>query len=226
MKFIFFSFIFCFLSLQDAWSQPDKKSVLLSSPVCQKPQILKEFLQGIKDLEKEDYSLTILFLDDNFYAESSELLNQFQSESKIPCQIIKVPRDYLTPFYQCDENTHQWTLDLIWRLANIKNQILDFARENQYDYLFLIDSDVLIHPNTIQHLIKANAPIVCNLYWTEETKNAPLKPQVWLSDYDTRYQRGDREQISPEEMIKRQESFFNMLKEPGTYEVGGVAGCV
>lgn len=226
MKFIFFSFIFTFLSLQDAWGQSEKKSVLLSSPVCQTPQILKEFLLGINELENEGYSLSILFLDDNFYVESSELLKQFQAESTIPCQIIKAQRDYLTPFYLCDENTHHWTPDLIWRLAGLKNQILDEARNGKYDYLLLIDSDLLIHPQTIQRLVKANVPIVSNLYWTQETKNSSYKPQVWLSDYDTRYQRGDREQVSPEDILKRQESFYNMLKKPGVYEVGGVAGCI
>ena len=36
-----------------------------------------------------------------------------------------------------------------------KNNILQYAREHQYDAVFLIDSDLVLHPRTLEQLVSS-----------------------------------------------------------------------
>jgi hypothetical protein len=202
------------------------KRILVGSPVCQKPTILKEFLQSLKELETSpQYTVDYFFIDDNHDAESIELLQQFKSEFASKTSIFNPEKnDQITP-YLCDENGHHWTLDLMWKVGDYKDRILQKARDQDYDYVFLIDSDVLIQPLTLTHLIKADKAIIASIYWTDESQTNTFIPQIWLLDYSTLYPHRIRESLSPEERNNRQEKFLNQLKVPGIYEVGGVAGC-
>lgn len=49
----------------------------------------------------------------------------------------------------------------------MRNNILKYARENNFDYIFSIDSDVLIHPKTLSLLIEDKQDIVGHLSWTK-----------------------------------------------------------
>ena len=60
--------------------------VLIGSPVRQKHTILKEFLQGLEELEKGNNEIEYYFIDDNSEQESSELLKDFSMRN---CTVIK-----------------------------------------------------------------------------------------------------------------------------------------
>ena len=63
MKRFLTLFLLCiFLSAKTFCNQP---KILLGSPVCQKPKILKEFLQSLKELNKDGYTMDYFFIDDN-----------------------------------------------------------------------------------------------------------------------------------------------------------------
>lgn len=68
--------------------------------------------------------------------------------------------------------------NLVWKVADFKNMIIEHEIKEQYDYLFLIDSDLLLYPLTINQLISANKDITSNIFWTKWQPDAEERPQV------------------------------------------------
>lgn len=199
----------------------NKISVLIGSPVHQKPEILEQFLLSLKRLNKDGIEIHYLFIDDNEIEYSSKLLNEFsQKEKNVVIYKGENPASYV-----CNEDTHQWKENLVWKVAGFKDMIINIAIEYGYDYLFLIDSDLVLHPKTLQKLIEVKKDIVSNIFWTSWHEGEIKLPQVWLKDVYTQYQIERGEQLSQDEVIRRFHSFLNQLRQPGTYEVGGLGAC-
>lgn len=195
--------------------------VLVGSPVCQKPEILKEFLASLKNLNHEGFLLDYEFVDDNQDIESSRLLNEFQRESSE----VFILRASSQGDYHCSEDTHYWNDSLMLRVGEWKNQIIKYALEEGYDALFLVDSDLVLNPNLLLHLKKAEKDVISEIFWTSWHPGQPLEPNVWLFDEYDFVSRSPGEVVSREEEEKRKRAFLEQLKIPGVYEVGGLGAC-
>lgn len=226
MKKILFWGLLCLILFSNAYIlDANPTRILIGSPVYQKPGILNEFLESLKRLNNKGIVFDYYFVDDNDLEESHLLLQNFSKAISTKCILFKSRVKKENDGYLCDETTHYWTDQTIWKVAGFKNQIIDYALKNAYDYLFLIDSDVVLHPDTIQQLLKANKDIVSNIFWTRWRKEQMEYPQVWLYDVATFYEKKHWEVLSSEEILKRMGDFFSMLRKPGVYEVGGLGAC-
>lgn len=197
------------------------KKVLIGSPIKQKPQILQEFLNGLAQLKQKNIQLHYYFFDDNEFEESSDLLLKFAENGRTT--IEKVP--VLENSYFCNDTTHYWKEHLIWRIAAFKNQMIQRAVEENFDYLLLVDSDLVLHPLTIQQLMRDEKDIISEIFWTSWQPGTRELPNVWLYDlYDMALrQRGEK--LSQQELDARGLEFVARLHEPGVYEVGGLGAC-
>ena len=111
---------------------------------------------------------------------------------------------------------------MINRVIVFKNTIIDYAKENSFDYLFFIDSDIVLHKNIIQHLISRNVDIVSNVFWTQWVQNDRIEPQVWLQDVNNFYKMDLDKPYSKDEINQMSFDFINNMKMPGIYKVGGL----
>ncbi|NPV73033.1 MAG: glycosyltransferase [Pelotomaculum sp.] len=195
-----------------------KRRVLVASPVRQKEAILREFLESLEMLDTSGLELDFAFIDDN---NGHDLLAAFAwRKGNVRVFPAKSGDSYL-----CDETTHYWREELIWKVAAFKNQFIKLALEEGYDYLFLVDSDLYLHPKTITHLVSLGKDIVSEVYWTRwEPGMVPL-PQVWAGDQYRLYHFQRGEVLSEEETNRRTSEFLQMLSGPGTYKVGGLGAC-
>lgn len=201
---------------------PQSKTVLIASPVRQKPAILTEFLWSLEQLDTSGLQVAFAFIDDNDLKEARDLLRQFAAGKD---NVHILPGDESSLPYHCDENTHHWQEDLIWKVARYKNRLLEMAREGRYDYLFLVDSDLVLHPKTLVHLVSLDKDIVAEVFWTKwEPALEPL-PQVWIGDQYRLYPMRRGEVLNEKEAAQRQKKFLAMLQQPGTYRVGGLGAC-
>ncbi|WP_296972218.1 glycosyltransferase [Tepidanaerobacter sp. EBM-38] len=198
--------------------------VLIGTTVRRQPEILKEYLMSLKCLDKTGLKCNYFFIDDNIDNTSKNLLKAFQEEN--PENDVRViESDLKTSDYIEDENTHYWREDLIWKVARNKNIMLKHALKNEYDYAFLVDSDIFLHPLTLKHLISLGKDIVSEIFWTKWDNNSVELPQVWLSDQYNLFYKSRDEKISSTELNKRTMDFINKLKIPGVYKVGGLGAC-
>ena len=195
--------------------------VLVGSPIYQKPSILKKFLKSLHRLQQTKIEITILFLDDNQEEQSKQLLVQFRNEN----QNVIVTSSNQKVEYVCDDRTHYWNEQLLWKVANMKDQIIQYAINNDYDYLFLVDSDILLYPQTIEHLISSEMDIISEIFWTKWQPEAHEQPQVWMWDEYTQWEQVRGEHLTDEEKDSRYQEFIRKMRTPGIYQVGGLGAC-
>ena len=200
----------------------ENTKVLIGSPVRQPHDILVSFISFLKNIIKEDITINYFFIDDNDDLNSSNLLKNFSQEIK---DEVIIEEGEKIDTYVRTEDTHYWKENLIWKIAQYKNRIIQYAKENCYDYLFLIDSDIMLHPKTLSSLISSNKDIICEIFWTRWQKNAGLLPQVWMCDEYSFVTKERNEILTEEESNKRYTDFIEKLKKPGIYEVGGLGAC-
>ena len=195
--------------------------ILIASPIRQKPAILKEFLVSLRELDTSGFDIWYLFVDDNTDPESSAILNTFSK--KVPN--VMVHRADTGDKYVCDDVTNHQKERRVWRVAAFKDMMIKIADEYGFDYIFFIDSDLVLHPLTLHELVNSNKDIISNIFWTKWQPDAPKLPQVWLKDTYTQHRQARDEKINPETALVRRQHFLNQLKRPGIYEVGGLGAC-
>jgi len=199
----------------------NKKRVLVGSPVYQKANILEAFLKSLKRLARETVSIDYMFVDDNCDAKSSQLLIDFEREES---SVMVIPGQE-PGVYLCNEESHYWDDGLMLKVANYKNTIITYALENDYDYLFFVDSDLVLHPNLIEQLKTANKEIISEIFWSQWHNDSPIEPNVWLFDEYDLVPKRLGEKLTKKEMEIRQSRFLNQLRLPGVYAVGGLGAC-
>ncbi|MFZ5942997.1 MAG: glycosyltransferase [Bacillota bacterium] len=199
----------------------NKNKVLIGSPIRQKPAILKEFLHSLTQLEKQNLSIDFFFIDDNELEETKKILNSFSCQESA----VHILEGEGLGQYLCDEKSHHWKESLIWKVAEYKDRIIRYAQENNYDFLFLIDSDLLLHPLTLLHLISTGKDIISEIFWSKWEPELPPLPQVWINDQYNLCYRYRNENLSQDEAKSRIKGFLHCLEIPGIYEVGGLGAC-
>lgn len=193
--------------------------ILIASPIKQKPAILNEFLGSLDRLVSDQYTLDYFFVDDNDDEKSQLLLKSFAQKHANKCVISSVES------IENNYHDHTWTYSLIARVAGFKNQIIEYARNHEYDYLFFIDSDIVLHPQTLNQLISTKKDIISNIFWTMWNSSSEFLPQVWMKDQYTQYEFNEGETLSEKEILQKKISFLVKMRTPGTYEVGGLGAC-
>ncbi|KUO72312.1 MAG: glycosyl transferase [Desulfosporosinus sp. BRH_c37] len=195
-----------------------KHRVLIASPVKQKERILSEFLYSLIRLEASQVELDFAFIDDH---NDHTLLSQFALERSN----VRIFSGDHEEDYHRDESTHYWQEDLVWKVARYKDRFIKIALDEGYDYLFLVDSDLYLDPNSLPHLLSLKKDIVSEVYWTRWKPELIPLPQVWIRDQYTLYESSRGEPLSEAEIDKRTREFLQMLSHPGTYKVGGLGAC-
>jgi len=197
------------------------KRILVASPVKQRPDILKEYADSLLNMNREGLKLDFLFIDDNSDKASVALLQKLTG---------MLSGTLITGSSKPPESTadtrHKWDAKTIQKVSEYRNRILQFARDGDYEGLFFVDSDLLLHPNTLRHLMAQGKDIIAEIYWTRWAASGPLYPQVWLCDNYTQYASEGSVFFSPDQIKSRTEDFHTMLKRPGVYRVGGLGGCM
>lgn len=199
----------------------DTTKILVGSPVCQDPSILKEFLLSLANLDIDGLQADFLFIDDNTESQSRDLLKNFGREN---CRVDIIEMSNSLEYIRT-EVTHIWNDTLIWKVAAHRDMILDWAKINGYDYLLLIDSDLLLHPATLRHLILKGKDIISEIFWTSWAPGGKELPQVWLYDNYTLYELDSSRRLSDTEVNFKTQEFLNKLRAPGVYKVGGLGAC-
>lgn len=104
---------------------------------------------------------------------------------------------------------HKWGPDSTRRVAAIKNYAIDMFLDTRREWLVLVDSDVILQPNTIRHLVEVRKPVVSAVFWSRWGPDRPFMPNVWEwppYSFSSPY-------------------WIEQLRRPGHVEVGGLGAC-
>jgi hypothetical protein len=137
-----------------------KIKILIGTPIIDRDvDILNEYLRHIKPYFNKYnfmYSCDILFVTRT-------------SDKKIIDSLTKINNPKI--ILKCVDHYDITDRHNFEHLAKKRQYILNYANENNYDYVFFIDSDVMVKWNTLNLLLNSNVdccycPI--NLHWSDE----------------------------------------------------------
>jgi hypothetical protein len=114
--------------------------------------------------------------------------------------------------YKCDEVTHQWESKNLLAVTAMRNFLISTAREMDYDYYFMVDSDLVLHPQTLVKLIEAQKDIVAEAFWTKWTPDDIEAVNAWDGDVYT--------------FFPNRDTRFAQFRQAGLYQVGMTGACV
>lgn len=100
--------------------------------------------------------------------------------------------------YRKVANDHKWSHANLQKMHTLRNATIARAREG-YDYLFSVDTDLILHPQTLATLLEADKDIVSEIFWTNGWCNA------WMYDQSA--------------------GMDTAWKTPGLYQVGMTGAC-
>jgi hypothetical protein len=174
--------------------------ILLCAPVRQEPDVFQYYLEALRALEvPAGFEVDKLFIFHN-----CEQLKQHLVDGE-NCFVHNTPDEYV-----CDDTTHQWKDANFAQIIIMKNALLRYALDRGYNYIFLVDSDLVLQPPTLEALIAADKDIVAEVFWTVWVKGESMAlPNAW---------HWDQYEIDGEELVKWQH-------EPGLYRVGMTGAC-
>lgn len=174
-----------------------EKRILIAAPVRQRPEIFKEYLNSLDHLNiPKDYIINKFFYLHN----CPELADFLQTgEYEFITDDSKLLKE--------ENQQKKWTQKNFKALYQMRTALLRKAAQEKYDYLFTVDSDILLHPNTLINLLKDNKSIVGNMLWTKMESN-----KIGAIC-------GENEEWGAY-------SNLNQFKIPGLYSVGWTCACL
>ena len=178
------------------------KKILITAPVHQNEKVFKEYLWSLNNLEiPDEYEI-----HKYFYLHNCEELKNFLkfNEYEIISNDIKVEQSNIT---------HIWTNNNFNIVAEMRNKALQKAREENYDYVFSVDSDVILHKTNLKELLQDEKDIVAKMYWTVFDSNFPYYAMPNCYDYIS---------YEGKRVFKKG---INSLKFLGIHEIGVVGAC-
>ena len=140
-------------------------SILIAAPLKQEPKIFREYQDSLDRLIIPD-GVTV----DRFFVvnDCDEVIPEIRDAEYI---VINTGDKY-----ERITNDHIWTRDNLDKMPLLRNACIQRVLDGGYDYLFSVDTDLVLQPETLATLLDADKDIVSELFWTNGWCNA------WMYD--------------------------------------------
>lgn len=108
-------------------------------------------------------------------------------------------------------------------MAGYRNRIIRYALQHDYDGLFLVDSDLILHPQLLEYLRASGKKAVSELFWIKNRLGTLSRPNAWLMEKRALDSDSRNAAMYKKEAERRKQKFSNCLKTSGIYQAGGLA---
>lgn len=143
--------------------------ILVGAPVKQDETIFKYYLESLES-QKHSHEVDYFFILHNS-PELKKYLHPHQYE------------EYTNKTEYKKNSTHHWSSNNLKDVTAMKNYLLKKTLDEGYDYFFLVDSDLILHPKTLEHLARQKQKIISEVFWTKWNPNEEEMPNAWDYDY-------------------------------------------
>lgn len=164
-----------------------KQRVLIGSVIRQNSKLLQHFLLSIEKLNILGIDVDYYIIDDNISVLSSSIIKKFKDRSFLKGNIIIEDSSKIKSmdFFETQEKyiplKHNWNKEMLDRIYFMKHRICKYALNMDYDYVFLLDSDIIIHRNTLYNLISKEKDIISTLVVNRQKDNI-TSINTWINN--------------------------------------------
>ena len=146
------------------------KQILITAPLRQDVDIFEAYQDGLDRLEiPEGYEVSRFFVVND----CPEVIPAIRDAKYT---ITETGEEYVKT-----GNDHLWTLDLMWKMGDLRNRTIREALNGGFDYWFSVDTDIVLDPRTLRMLIEADRDIVSEIFWTQ-APNGQYWCNAWMVD--------------------------------------------
>ncbi|NLO20976.1 MAG: glycosyltransferase [Syntrophomonadaceae bacterium] len=128
-----------------------ERKVMIGCPVRNRAWILPAYLQSLEALDYPRESISYCFIINDCDDSTPVILRDFAQ--KYPGQVVLVDNNAGTRAYQRGQYSFK-------RLADLRNLLLMEFMRSDCDYLFSVDSDILVTPHSLTALMQNDCSIV------------------------------------------------------------------
>ena len=176
------------------WCQyEDRIKVLISAPLRQDVKVFREYQAG----------LDRLIIPDGVTVDRHYIVNdcpEIIPEIRGSYEVMDTGDDYVIT-----NDDHKWTAANLNKMPRLRNATIKAALDGGYDYLFSVDTDIVLQPPTLKRLLNAQKDMISEVFWTEQPNITWCN--AWMYD-----------QIDTGGM-------YPTWRRPGTYRVGMTGAC-
>jgi hypothetical protein len=191
--------------------------VVVAGAVRHSPLVVGEFLNGLERLDRDGPEVKTMLVDATPGATAAAPLAAFaavQGPAALGPPDVPATADGPAPDAQ------------VWHGAAVKNALLAEAFAlPETTHVLLVETNLVLPPPLVAHLVGLGKDIVAEVYWTEWSPGDGPMPSVWQSDEYSMSPAG-LARATREARTAAAQGFLHQLHLPGTYEVGGLTGCV
>lgn len=163
-----------------------------------------EFLTALVDQDYPKKKLSIHFIENDSTDNTLAKLKKWKSKWQKKYRNIEV----ISLKFGVPGGEHQWPDQVLEHMTYMRNSFLESIGDN--DYIFNVDSDVILQPETLKQLALSDRDIICEVFWARWDRiDDRLMPNVWPY--------GGYEGVT--------EDYMAMLLRKGFYPVGGLGAC-
>ena len=173
-------------------------NVLIVVPARQKESKFQLHVESLNRLKIPEY----VELQRLFILHNSDNLEKYLNSNDI-IQKIHTNDEYCT-----DGNTHEWKDDNLKFITKLKNNVINNCIG--FDYIFWVDSDLVLHENTLIDLLESGRDIISKIFWTDWNNNNIMGANAWDCDHYSYF--------SNDTITK--------YRNGGVHECGGTGACI
>jgi len=144
---------------------------MLGCPVRNRDWILPKYLEHIYNLNFPKGNLSLCFIINDSTDKTFDLLIDFKRKNAREYGSILLVNMDLGQIE--DKRTSAVRREIYKGLAELRNVLLDVANQENVDYLFSVDSDILVPQFALTSLILSKKDIVSGQIWNDPSKTFP-----------------------------------------------------
>ena len=182
------------LTFSDIIRMPNKKRIAIMAVVNQEEDVFKSYLESLDALEIPPY----VEISRYFILHNSEGLAKYLQDGTYEIINDNLSHDF----------NHQWTYEKFEFMCNQKNKLVSIAKEAGADFIFWVDSDLILHSKTLTQLFHAGVGAIAEIFWTKWPNAETEMPNCWDADHYSFF------------------GSFEKFREKGVFEVGGTGACM
>lgn len=155
------------------------KKIVISCPVSNRGKFLPYFLDNLYKLDYPKKLITFYFLINNSHDDTESILLNFKSCYESEYNSINIDYYKKNKNVPLDCRVKDIRVKFTYRhLAQLRNRILQYVSSSDADFLFSVDSDIMVKPDTLKKLLSHDKDIVSSLIWNGYIKN-PSNPYLY-----------------------------------------------